>query len=426
MFDHLGLAELTRKAAGDDCSFASRAERLAAVHSIEQARRHLDAAAANVLGALEADGSCVAEFGMSTGSWLAFHHPQPRHDARRRVRCSKVLRERLALVADALAEGRIGWCHVEVFVRAANPRVVDEIARMTPELLVLADVATFEQFKREVMAISERLDLEGGHDPGRDLSRNWLQLRPGHQGMYDIRGECLDDLGAELAERVEVVMGRLFREFTRDKETSGGAIQVPELSALRMLALLELARVGAAAGSGTGHGPVMDLTVVLHDTDPTVVHLHDGTTLPICHLDARLCDAAIRFLTLDADGVPLKLGHKERLATNNQRRANAIRDGGCVFPGCEAPPSWTDQHHVIHAGPPTHGPTDTENLASLCRTHHGITHRTGWEMHATDDQWFWWRTPTGNILRSQRHQRQRHGRQQPGRDEPGPEPPGTP
>ncbi len=388
MFDHVGLAELTRKAADVDCSTASRAERLAAVHSIENARRHLDATEANVLASLEADATCVAQFGMSTGSWLAHHHAQPRFEAKRRVKCSNLLKERLPLVGDALREGRIGWCHVEVFARAANPRVVEEIARLSPELLDLADVATFEQFKREVMAISDRLDLEGGHDPGRDLSRNWLQIRPGHQGMFDIRGECLDDLGAELRENVDVVAGRLFRQFTRDNEASDGAVQVPEPAALKMLALLELARLGIAAGLGSGRGPVTDLTVVLHDTDPTVVRLHDGTTLPIRHLDARLCDAAVRFLTVDAEGVPLKLGHKERLATSDQRRVNAIRDGGCVFPGCEAPPSWTDQHHVIHAGPPTHGPTDSENLASLCRTHHGITHRTGWEMHASPDQWF--------------------------------------
>lgn len=414
MFDHVGLEELTRKAADVDCSAASRAERLALVSSLERTRRHLDATHARAVAALDADASCVAEYGMTTASWIAHHHTQPRHDARRRVRCAVLLKERLPLVADALAEGRIGWAHVEVFARAANPRVVADIARLQPELLDLADVATFEQFAREVMAIADRLDLDGGHDPGRDLSRNRLTIRPGNAGLYDIEGQCLDDLGAELAEMVEVEMARLFRLFTRDREASGGAIEVPEPSALRMLALLELARRGITTRPGAGTGPVTDLTVVLHDTDPQNVHLHDGTTLPIEHLECRLCDPAIRFLTMDPDGVPLNLGHKERLASKEQRRVNAIRDGGCVFPGCAAPPSWTDQHHVTHAGPPTNGPTDLANLASLCRRHHGITHRTGWRMHATDDQWFWWQTATGNTFWSQRHQRQRTGQPPPG------------
>ena len=419
MFDHVELEELTRKVAGADCSFASRAERLAAVHSIERARRHLDATAAHVLGSLDAEAVCEAEFGMTTGSWLAYHHTQPAQGARRRVKIATLLKERLPLVDDALAEGRIGWCHVEVFARAANPRVVSEIARLQPELLDLADVATFEQFKREVMAISDRLDVDGGHDPGRDLSRNRLTIRPGLKGVYQIDGECLDDLGAELAEAVEVEMGRLFRQFTRDEETTGGAIDVPEPSTLRMLALMELCRRGITTRAGAGSGPVTDLTVVLHDTDPGKVWLHDGTTLPVEHLECRLCDPAIRFLTMTPDGVPLNLGHEERLATPHQRRANAIRDGGCVFPGCNRPPAWTDQHHVIHAGGPADGPTDLGNLASLCRTHHGITHRTGWEMHATPDQWFWWRTPTGNTFWSQRHGRQHPERQRTGQPPPG-------
>jgi hypothetical protein len=55
------------------------------------------------------------------------------------------------------------------------------------------------------------------------------------------------------------------------------------------------------------------------------------------------------------------------------------------------------------------GTTDTANLAPLCRRHHGITHRTGWAMHATDDGWFWWVTPSGDSFWSQRHGTQRAG-----------------
>ena len=82
-----------------------------------------------------------------------------------------------------------------------------------------------------------------------------------------------------------------------------------------------------------------------------------------------------------------------------------VRDGGCVFPGCDAPPSWVDLHHVIHWG--DDGLTVLENLASLCRHHHGVTHRKGWSMTATADEWFIWTTPGGRTLHSQRHGRQR-------------------
>jgi hypothetical protein len=82
-----------------------------------------------------------------------------------------------------------------------------------------------------------------------------------------------------------------------------------------------------------------------------------------------------------------------------------VRDGGCVFPGCDLPPHWCDAHHVVpfEAG----GSTDVAGLASLCRRHHGVTHRAGWRMEATADGWFSWTTPAGRTFWSQRHGRRR-------------------
>ena len=106
-------------------------------------------------------------------------------------------------------------------------------------------------------------------------------------------------------------------------------------------------------------------------------------------------------MTVSADGIPLDLGRGERRATRAQRRALARRDGGCTFPGCDAPVAWCDAHHVVHWD--DGGSTDLANLALLCRRHHGVTHRTGWTMVATDDHRFVWTTPEGRTLCSQRH-----------------------
>ncbi len=97
--------------------------------------------------------------------------------------------------------------------------------------------------------------------------------------------------------------------------------------------------------------------------------------------------------------------HKPQ-TTNSRRRALTVRDGGCVFPGCNAPAAWCDAHHVNHFE--DGGPTDLNNLALLCRHHHGITHRTGWTMKIApppDDEsppsHFIWTTPDGHQLHSQ-------------------------
>ena len=110
-------------------------------------------------------------------------------------------------------------------------------------------------------------------------------------------------------------------------------------------------------------------------------------------------------------GVPLDMGRTLRYANENQRRALRERDGGCIFPGCDAPPRWCDVHHQVwweHGGH-----TNVSLMALLCRHHHRVTHRRGWRLDVTQDQWFYWTTPNGHRFWSQRHGRQRRGPEPP-------------
>jgi hypothetical protein len=75
---------------------------------------------------------------------------------------------------------------------------------------------------------------------------------------------------------------------------------------------------------------------------------------------------------------PLDVGRATRVVTPAQRSALAVRDGGCVFPGCSRPLAWCEGHHVRHwlDG----GPTDLDNLALVCRAHHRAVHEGGWRL----------------------------------------------
>jgi hypothetical protein len=75
---------------------------------------------------------------------------------------------------------------------------------------------------------------------------------------------------------------------------------------------------------------------------------------------------------------PLDLGRSTRVVTPAQRSALAVRDGGCVFPGCSRPLAWCEAHHLWHwlDG----GPTDLDNLALVCRAHHRAVHEGGWRL----------------------------------------------
>ncbi len=131
-------------------------------------------------------------------------------------------------------------------------------------------------------------------------------------------------------------------------------------------------------------------------TRPPTIRTPDGTWLDPARYQHLLCDPVFHALLVDGHQIPLALGRAVRLITPAQRRALAVRDRGCVFPGCDRPPGWCDAHHIrpYEAG----GATDLSNLALLCRHHHGVTHRRGWTMQANLGGSFIWTTPTGRQL----------------------------
>lgn len=156
--------------------------------------------------------------------------------------------------------------------------------------------------------------------------------------------------------------------------------------------------MGAEPGSGSG--PRAEVTLIARKGE---TYGADGTPLPQHAVDVWGCDPEIWGVLLDRMGVPVDVGRTSRLATTAQRHAIAVRDGGCTFPGCDAPIAWCDIHHAEawqHGGN-----TDLANLVALCRHHHGVTHRNGWTMTLDDRQVPHWTTPSGDHLIGQRHHR---------------------
>ena len=97
-----------------------------------------------------------------------------------------------------------------------------------------------------------------------------------------------------------------------------------------------------------------------------------GRGEPLAPSAARqlLCDADLLPSVLGGQSEVLDVGRAQRLVTPAIRAALEVRDGGCVFPGCDKPPEASHAHHIIPwwAG----GPTALSNLALLCPHHHGI------------------------------------------------------
>ena len=274
--------------------------------------------------------------------------------------------------------------------------------RIADLLVDMAEGVRFETWAAQVRDLLRAADDDGGHDPS--PTDNRLTLDDGIDASVHLDGDLVGDWATTVRHAIEFTADRLFERYVRDRDQAPGDLEIPSRSSLRAMALVELCRQGIAAGTA-GPAPAADVTLIIPSNDPRDVRTVDGHRLPGHSADILCCDPTVRALVIDSLGVPLDLGREIRLANRDQRRAVHRRDGGCVFPGCDAPVTWTDVHHVIHFA--HDGPTDIHNLACLCRHHHGVVHRRGWGMRTVHGQWFEITTPGGAVLQSQRAGRQR-------------------
>ena len=127
---------------------------------------------------------------------------------------------------------------------------------------------------------------------------------------------------------------------------------------------------------------------------PPPAELDDGTPISRQTLARMLCGAEVVPVLVDTCGHPLDVGRTLRDFTTRQRTALAERDRGCTWPGCTAPASWCDAHHLL---PWDHGgPTDLDNAALLCGHHHRHAHTTGATGPVTNGRVVWDHTDAGH------------------------------
>ncbi|MDN4642114.1 DUF222 domain-containing protein [Agreia sp. PsM10] len=152
-----------------------------------------------------------------------------------------------------------------------------------------------------------------------------------------------------------------------------------------VMTLLELAATSPTASLLNGAAPTVNVHVTLDDlqTGHGAAWI-DGSTepIPISTVDQLRCHGGTITTLFGKHGEILHHGKTKRLATRRQRRALAARDGRCVIPGCAAPPSRCQAHHVTpwvsENYPP--GRTDIDNLVLLCPFHHATIHTSAWQL----------------------------------------------
>jgi hypothetical protein len=146
-------------------------------------------------------------------------------------------------------------------------------------------------------------------------------------------------------------------------------------------AFVQLVRRAVAAGEERGKNNKTTLVLTMSWEDlkdrlgaaTTLGGLDAGTHLAPETVRKLCCDGAVIPVVLGSDGAVMDWGLQKRFFSDAQTKRLWLRDGGCTYPGCGAPPTWTDAHHLIHWA--DLGPSNLDNAALLCDRHHTIVHK---------------------------------------------------
>ncbi|TXK05434.1 DUF222 domain-containing protein, partial [Microbacterium mitrae] len=128
-------------------------------------------------------------------------------------------------------------------------------------------------------------------------------------------------------------------------------------------------------------------TLVVHVTESALTTGHgwakiDNTPVPLATARHAGCAGVIQRIATTETGRIIRIGNEERVFNRHQRRAIALRDGGCIIPGCAVTAAWCEIHHVTdHAHG---GPTHTDNGVLLCWHHHRYLDTSGWNICMRD------------------------------------------
>jgi hypothetical protein len=294
-------------------------------------------------------------------------------------------------VSSAVAHGRLSLDAFEAIrtgLGAPDDHITTaDLTDAATTLVARAPAITVERLAADARDLRAELDLARTADLEHALrERRYLHLIRQADGMTRLTGLLDPESAATVATVIDAATsprrgGPRFIDPTARDAADALIDDRRTTEQIALDALVELVRIGTAIDDtillGTGRTVTLHVTAADLDRRAGIARL-EGQTAPISiHTAERhACDATIVPILFDADRRVVNIGLEQRHFTGRQRQALAARDGGCRFPNCERPPSWTEAHHITHW---QHGGrTDIDNGMLLCRHHHLLIHNNGW------------------------------------------------
>ncbi|WP_232547061.1 HNH endonuclease signature motif containing protein [Propioniciclava soli] len=374
----------------DRLRLPSDADRLALLAEAVRVTGRLHAWQAGLAAAIDHDDVAWRAHGTSASTWLTDATRHTRTEAHRLIGHGQRL-DRFAVVRDAARAGDVMPAQSDAITAVLDQlpadlqeAVVEEAQHM---MVGFAATHTSTELRRLTHRLVELLapEVAEAHEAAR-LERERAQatrarhltFTPDHCGSILIKGS-LPVAQAELVVKTVNAWAEGQRRALDALDPAAPLLTPAMRRADGLVALVDaLSRTTLSPRHG-GDRPRVVITMTLDqlnqaacDAPPRLHGRVVGSDRPIDAGTLRqwLCDCEVLPIVLGGHSEVLDQGRQRRLVTDAQRTALAVRDRGCVFPGCEQPPENCHAHHITPwwAG----GRTALANLVLLCPHHHGV------------------------------------------------------
>lgn len=321
---------------------------------------------------------------------------------------------RLPAMREAMLDGETGTDGV---VAVAGPLLamrdrVDRAAVLLADSVLAAEArgegpdaappACADLLRVQAQVWAAALDPDGAEPHDNDSAfRRGVTLGVARNGIIPIRGGLMPEVAAQFQRICDAVnspyggggSGVRFTVVetdgagTRDPQTEADDNRVldPRTRAQKQHDALATALFAAAASADLptigGAAPTLVITARAEDlARGDGWAFLEGCDEPVSiHAATHVaCGGVLQRVIHDDDGKIVRLGTEERVFNRHQRRAIALRDGGCIIPGCGVPAAWCELHHVHEAS--RGGPTHTDNGVLLCWSHHRFIDSGVWKI----------------------------------------------
>jgi len=314
----------------------------------------------------------------NTAEWLSALFHISNWKARRWVGAAHALEE-LPLVAAALESGSLSLDKVGELTRFATPEDEKKLVRWARRVTV-ATIRTRadEHHKRTALEAEEAQRVR------------YLRTQ-----RWDEHMEIGTLLTLAEGDAVMAAVDQLADELPRHPDEDGNIPGSREIS-------LEQRRADALVllVTRTGRDDEARPTVIVHAPIDSLAHDTGGATAPggVLHPETarRLaCDSALQVVIEGKDATPIGIGRKSQSVPRWLRRQVLRRDGHtCTFPGCEMK-RFLHPHHIRHWA--RGGPTDLDNLITVCTFHHKMLHEGRWSVTLGPGARPVWFRPGGRV-----------------------------